>query len=219
MEKVRLMQMNNAKLFVISAPSGCGKGTILAEVFKNINVFYSVSCTTRDPRDGEKDGTDYNFISRAKFEKMIKADEFLEYAEYSGNYYGTPAKPVIESLEAGRDVILEIETKGAFQIKEKIPEAVLIFILAPSIEVIRHRLYKRATEESDVIERRVSQARGEIEKSYKYDYIIMNDELDKAVSDFETVYKSAKNGDSSADSYKTDKEETTKMIDEVLKNA
>lgn len=210
---------NNARLFVISAPSGCGKGTILKEVFKDIDVFYSISCTTRDPREKEVDGIDYHFITDERFEEMIAGDEFLEYAKFVEHSYGTPAKPVLDNLAQGRDVILEIETQGAFQIKEKMPDAVLIFILAPSIKEIRRRLYKRATEKSDVIEHRVSQAAGEIEKSVMYDYVIMNDALEDAVRDFETVYRSAKNGDDKADKFKAENKDIVKMINEVLKNA
>lgn len=211
--------MNNARLFVISAPSGCGKGTILQKVFEDIDVFYSISCTTRDPRPGEKNGVDYHFITNEDFRRMIENDEFLEYAEYAKHSYGTPKKPVIYNLVKGRDVILEIETKGAFQIKEKLPDAVLIFILAPSVSEIRRRLYKRATEKDEVIEERVFQASGEIARANEYDYVIMNDDLDAAVRDFTTVYQSAKNGSNDADSFKTDKEEIINMIKEVLENA
>ena len=214
-----LKNKNNAKLFVISAPSGCGKGTILKEVFKDISVFYSISCTTRGPREGEVNGKDYHFITDEKFKDMIANNEFLEYAEFVDKSYGTPAAPVLDSLAQGRDVILEIETKGAFQIKEKIPEAVMIFILAPSIKEIRRRLFKRATESSEVIENRVSQAASEIAKSVNYDYVIMNDALEDAVRDFETVYLSAKNGDHKADKFKAENEETINMINEVLENA
>lgn len=136
------MYKNNAKLFVISAPSGCGKGTILAEVFKNRDVFYSISCTTRKPREGEKDGVHYHFISDDSFKKMIDSGEFLEHAGYVGHYYGTPKKPVLANLEQGRDVILEVETNGAFQVKKAFPEAVLMFILPPSVKEIDRRLRK-----------------------------------------------------------------------------
>ncbi|MBR6101521.1 MAG: guanylate kinase [Ruminococcus sp.] len=211
--------MSEARLFVISAPSGCGKGTILKEVFKDIDVYYSVSCTTRKPREGEADGKDYFFVDKRKFNKLIKEDGFLEYAEFVENKYGTPKAPVLENLAAGRDVILEIETQGAFQVKEKMPESVLIFILAPSVSEIRRRLFKRATESEDVIEGRVSKAAGEIQKAFKYDYVIMNDELEKAVEDFKTVYNSARNGDGSADRFRADNEDTVNMINEVLENA
>ena len=210
---------SKAKLFVVSAPSGCGKGTILAEVFKEKEVYYSVSCTTRKARDGEVDGVHYNFIDDKKFEEMIKNNEFLEYAGFVGNYYGTPKAKVEEMLDKGIDVILEIETQGAFQVKEAMPDSVLLFILPPSVKEIERRLNKRGTESQDVIAKRVSQAKGEIEKAYKYDYVIMNDALEDAVQDFNTVFESAKNDDSNADIFKASNRNTIKMIDEVLKNA
>lgn len=211
--------MSNAKLFVISAPSGCGKGTILGEAFKSGNVFYSVSCTTRQPRPGEVNGREYNFITNEEFEKMISEDSFLEYAGYADHYYGTPKAPVLEKLEKGIDVILEIETKGAFQVKKAMPEAVALFILPPSVRELNRRLHKRDTEEEDVIAKRCGQAAGEIEKSFEYDYVIMNDGLEEAVEDFLTVYNSAKSGDGKADKFKTENENIKNLIREVLNNA
>lgn len=210
---------NNAKLFVISAPSGCGKGTILAEVFKNRDVYYSVSCTTRKPREGEIDGVHYHFIKNDQFEKMAQNNEFLEYAGYADHYYGTPLETVKGNLEQGRDVVLEIETKGAFQVKKAMPEAVLMFILPPSIKEIDRRLHKRGTEEESVIQKRLSEAVGEIKQADKYDYVIMNDELEKAVEDFNIVFNSAKAEDDKADKFKSDREEIKKLIGEVLENA
>ena len=190
------MYKNNAKLFVISAPSGCGKGTILAEVFKNRDVFYSISCTTRKPREGEKDGVHYHFISDDSFKKMIDSGEFLEHAGYVGHYYGTPKKPVLANLEQGRDVILEIETNGAFQVKKAFPEAVLMFILPPSVKEIDRRLRKR--------------------KAGGYDYVIMNDGLEDAVEDFVAVMNSVKAEDGKADKFRSENDDTKKLIDEVL---
>ncbi len=210
------MYKNNAKLFVISAPSGCGKGTILAEVFKNRDVFYSISCTTRKPREGEKDGVHYHFISDDIFKKMIDSGEFLEHAGYVGHYYGTPKKPVLANLEQGRDVILEIETNGAFQVKKAFPEAVLMFILPPSVKEIDRRLRKRGTESEDVIADRVSQAAGEIGKAGGYDYVIMNDGLEDAVEDFVAVMNSVKAEDGKADKFRSENDDTKKLIDEVL---
>ena len=212
--KVKLS--GKARLFVVSAPSGCGKGTILGEVFKDRDAYFSVSCTTRSPRTGETDGVNYHFISDEKFEEMIKNDEFLEYAGFVGNYYGTPAGPVKENLEKGRDVVLEIETQGAFQIKKKIPDAVLLFILPPSVAELKRRLNKRGTETPEVIEKRVARAKGEIEKSYQYDYVIMNDGLEDAVRDFLTVMDCAKNNGNGGECFRADNEETKKMIEEVL---
>ena len=202
--------MNKGKLFVVSAPSGCGKGTILLEVLNNNkNLFYSVSATTRTPREGEIDGVNYYFLSKDEFKREIDNGGMLEYAQYCDNFYGTPKKKVVEKLEQGIDVILEIETKGAMQVKGVMPEAVLIFILPPSVLELRRRLNKRGTEEESVIEKRVKEAEDEIRRAFNYDYIIMNDELDKAIEDFEAVLKASK----------LTKENNKNMIEEVLKNA
>lgn len=213
------MNKNNPKLFVVSAPSGCGKGTILSEVFKHKNFFYSVSCTTRKLRDGEIDGVHYNFVDDKTFQQMIENNEFLEYAGYVSHYYGTPVKPVNDSFEKGIDVILEIETEGALNVKAVMPEAVLLFILPPSVKELKRRLKKRGTESENIINERIAKSVDEIKKSYNYDYVIMNDALEDAVEDFLTVIDSAKNDDSTADRFKTDNEKVKKMIDEVLKNA
>ncbi len=206
--------MSKGKLFIVSAPSGCGKGTILSEVFKERNVYYSVSATTRKPREGEINGTHYFFMSDDEFRKTISEDGFLEYASFAGNSYGTPKKAVFDKLEEGVDVVLEIETQGAFQVKEKYPEAVMIFILPPHIGELRRRLGKRGTESEEVIERRVSQAAGEIEKSLRYDYVIMNDDLEAAVKDFYTVIEAAGRGTHDADAFKAENMKNT--IKEVL---
>ncbi len=216
MRRTTKLYKNNAKLFVISAPSGCGKGTILGEVFKNRDVFYSVSCTTRSPREGEVDGVHYHFITDDGFKKMIDQNEFLEHAGYVKHFYGTPKKPVFDNLEQGRDVVLEIETNGAFQVKKAFPEAVLMFILPPSVKEIERRLKKRGTETEEVIQNRVSEAAGEIAKAVDYDYVIMNDGLEEAVDDFVTVMNSVKAEDGAADKFKAENEDTKKLIDEVL---
>ncbi len=184
--------MSKGLLIVVSAPSGCGKGTVLAEVMKEGGFFYSVSATTRSPRQGEKDGENYFFITRERFEELIGSGGMLEYAEYCGNYYGTPLEAVEKKLNEGMDVILEIEVQGAMKVKEKCPDAVLVFILPPALETLRHRLEKRGTESGQVIEKRVSEAYGEISKAYSYDYVIVNDALEDAVSDFLNVIKAEK---------------------------
>ena len=176
--------MSKGLLIVVSAPSGCGKGTLLAEVLKNDNFYYSVSATTRPPRPEDIDGVTYHFTTREKFEELIASGGVLEYAEYCGNYYGTPRKAVEDKLAEGRDVILEIEVQGAMKIKKLCPEAVFIFILPPSLETLKQRLEKRGTETAEVIEKRVAEARGEIEKAYEYDYVIVNDDLNEAVGEF-----------------------------------
>lgn len=188
-----MKKMNKGILYVISAPSGCGKGTILAEIFKRMdNLHYSVSATTRGPRVGEIDGVNYYFSTREEFEEMIDNGGMLEYAEFCGNYYGTPKAKVLEKLDAGISVILEIETIGAMKVKEAYPEAVLIFILPPSVDTLRQRLINRGTEALDVIEKRVGKAEAEIKKSYNYDFVIINDDLNEAVDGLELIMKSVK---------------------------
>ncbi|MEG0614334.1 MAG: guanylate kinase [Oscillospiraceae bacterium] len=198
--------MSRGLLIVVSAPSGCGKGTILAEVLKNDNYYYSISATTRSPREGEKDGINYHFLSKTQFEELISNNGMLEYASYCDNYYGTPKKQVDEMLENGKDVILEIEVQGAMKIRETCPDAVFVFILPPSIPELRRRLYKRGTEQEDIINKRVSKAKDEISFADKYDYVITNGELDKAVTDFLTVIN--------AEKFRVTR--SKKIIDEVL---
>lgn len=218
MLKNEIVYNNGSRLFVISAPSGCGKGTILGEFLKSHDVFLSVSCTTREPREGEIDGRHYHFISQESFNKMIDEDGFLEYAVYTKCSYGTPLAPLLENLAAGRDVFLEIETQGAFKVKEQVPDAVMIFILPPSVASLRHRLEKRGTEEPEKIDSRVAAASGEIGRAYEYEYVMMNDDLDEAVQDFTEIYETVKSGGVS-EKFKTENETNKKMIDEVLENA
>ncbi|MCM1023645.1 MAG: guanylate kinase [Prevotella sp.] len=201
--------MSRGILMVVSGPSGCGKGTVLAEIIKSGNVFYSVSATTRSPRPGEVDGVNYWFLTKEKFEETIANDGMLEYASYCGNYYGTPKKPVEDMLEKGCHVILEIEVQGAMKIKEKCPEAVFVFILPPSLKELRRRLEKRGTETAEVMEKRLGEAAGEIAHAYKYDYAVVNGELSEAVDDLRAIIR--------AEELKSDKIKNT--IDEVLENA
>lgn len=213
------MSDNKARLIIISAPSGCGKGTLLKRVFGDGNAFYSVSCTTRDPRPEDKEGVTYHFLTENQFEKMIDEDGFLEYAKYSEHYYGTPKKPVDENLAAGRDVLLEIETQGAFKVKAVRPDAVSLFILPPSVAELDRRLHKRATEDEETIAKRVSQAAGEIAKADQYDYVIMNDELETAVADLCDVVDAIRGDAKAAARFSPENEEVKKMIREVLENA
>lgn len=163
-------------LFVISGPAGTGKGTVVQHLLETGEFFYSVSATTRAPRPGELHGKNYYFISKEEFEQKIAAGEMLEYAEYVGNYYGTPKSAVEEALNAGKNVILEIETKGALQIREKMPDAVLILILAPDIATLEARLVGRGTESAEVVAKRMTEARREVTLLDKYDYVVVNED-------------------------------------------
>ena len=201
--------MSKGTLFIVSGPSGCGKGTVLAEILKQDNVYYSVSATTRAPRPGEVNGVNYHFLSKDEFEKLIENGGMLEYANYCGNYYGTPKKPVEDMLAEGKNVILEIEVQGALKVMEKCPEAVSVFILPPSLKELRRRLHKRGTETEEVIEKRIGEAAGEIRKAVNYDYVMINGELEIAVSDLLSIINSQK----------LKKENSEYLIDEVLENA
>ena len=183
---------NKGLLLVVSAPSGCGKGTILGEILKDDSFYYSISATTRAPREGEQDGVNYHFITKEEFEQRIAQGGMLEYAQYCGNYYGTPKKEVEQMRDAGRDVILEIEVEGAMKVRALCPDAVFLFIAPPSLEELRRRLNKRGTEAAEVIEERVSQAARELSYADRYDYIIVNGELEKAIQDFRTVVRAEK---------------------------
>ncbi len=176
-------------LIVLSGPSGVGKGTVcraLREEEDN-NLKYSVSATTRKPREGEVEGIHYFFKSREEFERMIEQKELLEHAEFVGNYYGTPVEWVRETLENGQDVILEIEVQGAFQVKELLPEAVFLFLAPPSLQELRNRLIGRGTESEEVIKQRLLVAREEIELMDAYDYVVTNDEVDKAIDRIKAI--------------------------------
>lgn len=201
--------MNKGLLIVVSGPSGCGKGTVLAEVLKDPQFFYSVSATTRKPRDGEIDGVNYYFYSKEEFEDLMAKGGVLEYAEYCGNYYGTPKQAVEEKLSQGKNVILEIEVQGAMKIKKSRPDAVFVFILPPSLNELRRRLNKRGTEAQDVIERRLSEAAGEIRTAFEYDYIIINDDVEKAAENIKTVIAAEKLSIKNSEN----------KINEVLENA
>lgn len=184
--------MKKGKIILLSGPSGSGKGTIVNE-FKKMyedKIYLSVSATTRSPREGEIDGVSYYFISKEDFKQRIKENRMLEYAEFCGNFYGTPAEPVLVSLEEGKNAILEIEVQGAYQVKENYPEARMIFVVPPSAAVLRDRLVGRGTETAEVIKKRLFTAVSEIEKAFNYDYILVNDDLNEAVKELAEVIDS-----------------------------
>lgn len=201
--------MNKGLLIIVSAPSGCGKGTILAEILKDKNFHYSVSATTRQPRPEDTDGVTYYFYTKEQFEEMIKNGGMLEYASYCGNYYGTPFQTVEDKRCEGKDVILEIEVQGALKVMERYPDALSVFILPPSLKELRRRLDKRGTEPPEVIDKRVAQADREIRFAKNYRYIMMNAELDDAVNDLKAIIRAEKLKNTNS----------INMIDEVLENA
>lgn len=185
--------MSKGLLIVASGPSGVGKGTINREMMERMSgISYSVSVTTRAPRGMEIDGKDYFFVDKKKFIDMMNEDALLEYAEVFGNFYGTPRKYVEEQLVAGKDVLLEIDVQGALQIKEKMPEAVTIFFLPPNMEELEKRLRGRATDDPDVIIKRLMDAAGEIGQQNKYDYVLINDDLDSCVNKYIEIIKNEK---------------------------
>ena len=171
--------MNKGSLAVVSGFSGAGKGTLMKNLLAKYNNYaLSISCTTRKPREGELDGREYFFKTKEEFEEMISKDELMEYARYVDNYYGTPKEFVRSQLDAGKDVLLEIEIQGALKIKEKFPEAVLVFITPPSGEELKSRLIGRGTESPEVVEKRLQRAVQESEGVEAYDYILINDDID-----------------------------------------
>lgn len=199
--------MNKGRVFIISGPSGSGKDTVLKEVFERLpDIEFSISSITRPMRAGEIEGEKYNFISRERFEEMIANDELLEHNTFVGNYYGTPKAPVINCIENGKDMLIEVDVNGAAQIRQKMPDAVSIFIMPPSLEVLKKRLYGRGTDSEDVIKKRINEALQEIARATEYDYIIVNDVIETAVDNVITVM--------SVDRFKTDR--NLNLINKVL---
>ncbi|MBT2637193.1 MULTISPECIES: guanylate kinase [Bacillaceae] len=176
-------------LIVLSGPSGVGKGTVRKELFSQHDTAfeYSVSATTRLPREGEQNGVDYFFKTREEFEEMIKQDQLLEYAEFVGNYYGTPVEYVRETLDAGRDVFLEIEVQGASQVRRKFPEGLFIFLAPPSLSELENRIVTRGTETEDIIKGRMKAAREELEMMELYDYVVENDHVENAAQRVKSI--------------------------------
>ena len=175
---------NLKKLIIITGPSGVGKGTVVKELLdRNKDIWLSISATTRNPRIGEKDGENYYFLSDEKFKDMIDKKEFLEWAQFAGNYYGTPLSTVNEKIEKGFIVLLEIEVEGAKQIKEKFPESLSIFLLPPSKEELEKRIRNRGTEKEEAIDRRLSRAKYEIASSNQFDFVLTNHDVDETVKE------------------------------------
>ncbi len=185
---------NTGQIIVISAPSGAGKGTIIKKLLENNSKdrWLSVSATSRKPRTGEKEGVNYYFITEDEFKNKIKEEYFLEYTNYAGNYYGTPKEYIREKINKGIDVILEIEIEGATNIKKLIPEALFIFIMPPSLKELVKRLKGRGTETNDKIIKRFNAAYREVNEVTKYNYVVVNDEIDTAVDKIESIIKAEK---------------------------
>ena len=173
---------------VLSAPSGAGKTTIARRLVGDLDPFtFAVSATTRAPREGEVDGRDYHFVTRERFDEMIAAEELLEWAEVHGELYGTPRSYVEKAASEGKHVMLDIDVQGALQVQERTADPILIFILPPSVEVLLSRLKRRGTESPEQLRRRLRNARGEIEKAPRFDYLVVNDRIEDAVADVRTI--------------------------------
>lgn len=199
--------MSKGTVLIVSGPSGSGKDTILKEVFKKLpDIKFSISSITRPMREGEVEGEKYHFISRDEFLSLIENDMLLEYNMYLENYYGTPRQPVDTVLAEGGEIIIEVDVNGAASIREKLPEAVSVFIMPPSFEVLKKRLSGRGTESSELVEKRMKEALGEISRATEYDYIVVNDDLSAAVDDFVSIIKSER--------HKTNK--NINLVNEVL---
>ncbi len=182
------MGNDNGLLLVLSGPSGVGKGTVCSALRQRMkDIVYSVSVTTRAPRAGEVDGVNYFFRTKQEFERMIEQDELLEWAEYVGNYYGTPRRFVEETLASGRDVILEIEVQGAMQVKRKFPQGIFLFLAPPDLEELKNRIVGRGTENEEAVRKRMEAALAELELMNQYDYVVVNDEVGQACRRIEAI--------------------------------
>lgn len=180
--------MTKGKTFIISGPSGVGKSTVLRELFKGReDLYFSISATTREPREGEQDGVHYHFVDVERFQQLIEADALLEYAEYVGNFYGTPKKYVDKAMNEGKDVILDIEVQGALQVCAKRPETVCIFIAPPSWEELERRLKGRGTDSDEKIQKRLLRAKAELQTADVYDYFVINDSVEQAVRELSAI--------------------------------
>lgn len=186
------MTQQRGLLIILSGPSGVGKGTVRAAIFKDnkFNYVYSVSATTRQRRPGEVDGVDYYFVSKEQFKQYIEEDALLEYAEYVDNYYGTPIQKIEENLAAGNDVFLEIEVQGALKVRERMPEGIFIFLAPPSLDELKSRITGRGTDREDVILERMQMAKEEIDMMQHYDYVVVNDTVEHAVDKVNAIIQS-----------------------------
>ncbi len=186
------MRRDAGKLLVVSGPSGAGKSTVIHKMMAGReDIRFSVSATTRAPREGEVDGKDYFFLTHEQFEQMIQENAFLEHAQYVGNYYGTPAAPVLENLRSGISVILDIEVQGASNVRKAMPEAVTVFLAPPSFEALEKRLRGRGLDSEEKIRQRLERAREEYREIPKYDYIVINDDADEAAQELAAILLAA----------------------------
>lgn len=177
-------------LTVISGFSGAGKGTVVKQLLQEYDYGLSISATTRSPREGEQDGREYFFKTKEEFEKMIREHQLIEYAQYVGNYYGTPKEYVVQQLEQGKDVILEIEMQGALRVRKILPEVNLIFLTPPTVDELERRLVSRGTETAEVIRERMARAKEESAYMKEYDYVVINDDLDECVENVHQLIRS-----------------------------
>lgn len=204
---MRRIPMNKGRVYIIAGPSGSGKDSVMKKVFEKApDIAFSISSITRAMRPGEVEGEKYNFISRECFEQMIANDELLEHNVFVGNYYGTPKAPVIECIESGRDMLIEVDVNGAEQIREKMPDAVSVFIMPPSLEILKNRLTGRGTDSQEVIDKRLNEALREIASAKDFDYIVVNDDLETAADNFVSIM--------STDHFKTDR--NLELINKIL---
>lgn len=183
-----MKKQTRGNLFVLSGPSGAGKGTLRKKMFEKApGIAFSISCTTREPRDGEREGIDYHFITADEFQSRLERGEFLEHAEVHGHFYGTLRDDALHVLDSGSDILLEIDVQGALQVKEKMPESILLFVAPPSFEELEQRLRNRGTESEERLQVRLRNARWEMEKAALYDYVIMNDDIERAAEELEGI--------------------------------